>query len=257
MEPKLARSVFRPWSQARSSGETADSPYRKSCLVGHSNEKPSAERPKAASERGRTPKARSGSRSPTTACGKAGQFYYGLVGGRPASRQFDEEQLREGPTDYILLRSGLKKPVRSLQPDGSYHLTKLGKSFFRDKYTEWLAHVPVRITGTRQRGRNAGRAYMREDFLPVTVVNGSLSRQSSGLSDAQAHARVKAAARQLGNPNDGDPIMELSQETYRYDANRDWAFSTRPCRPSTTGRRRRSPCGSPWARCRKSPNSSG
>ena len=90
---------------------------------------------------------------------RAGQFYYGLVGGRPPSRQFDEEQplIREGPTDYILLRSGVKKAVRSLQPDGSYHLTKLGKSFFREKYTDWLAHVPVRITGTRQRGRNAGR----------------------------------------------------------------------------------------------------
>ncbi|CAE7869557.1 pfh1, partial [Symbiodinium sp. KB8] len=120
---------------------------------------------------------------------RAGQFYYGLVGGRPPSRQFDEEQplIREGPTDYILLRSGVKKAVRSLQPDGSYHLTKLGKSFFREKYTDWLAHVPVRITGTRQRGRNA-------------------------------HARVKEAAlRQLDSPNDGDPIMELSQEVYRYD----------------------------------------
>ena len=67
---------------------------------------------------------------------------------------------------------------------------------------------------------------MRDDFLPVTVVNGSLSRQSSGLSDQQAHARVKEAAlRQLDYPNDGDPILELSQEFYRYDANRDWAFS--------------------------------
>ena len=159
---------------------------------------------------------------------RAGQFYYGLVGGRPPSRQFDEEQplIREGPTDYILLRSGVKKAVRSLQPDGSYHLTKLGKSFFREKYTDWLAHVPVRITGTRQRGRNAGRPYQRDDFLPITVVNGSLSRQSSGLSDQQAHARVKEAAlRQLDSPNDGDPIMELSQEVYRYDATRDWAFS--------------------------------
>ena len=159
---------------------------------------------------------------------RAGQFYYGLVGGRPPSRQFDEEQplIREGPTDYILLRSGVKKAVRSLQPDGSYHLTKLGKSFFREKFTDWLAHVPVRITGTRQRGRNAGRPYQRDDFLPITVVNGSLSRQSSGLSDQQAHARVKEAAlRQLDSPNDGDPIMELSQEVYRYDAIRDWAFS--------------------------------
>ena len=65
---------------------------------------------------------------------RAGQFYYGLVGGRPPSRQFDEEQplIREGPTDYILLWSGVKKAVRSLQPDSSYHLTKLGKSFFRE-----------------------------------------------------------------------------------------------------------------------------
>ena len=159
---------------------------------------------------------------------RAGQFYYGLVGGRPPSRQFDEEQplIREGPTDYILLRSGLKKPVRSLQPDGSYHLTKLGKAFFREKYTDWLAHVPVRITGTRQRGRNAGRPYQRDDFLPITVVNGSLSRQSSGLSDQQAHARVKEAAlRQLDSPNDGDPILDLSQEVYRYDATHNWAFS--------------------------------
>ena len=44
---------------------------RKSCLVGHSNEKPSAERPRAASERGRTPRARSGSRSPTTDCARS------------------------------------------------------------------------------------------------------------------------------------------------------------------------------------------
>ena len=35
----------------------------------------------------------------------------------------------------------------------------------------------------------------------------------------------EAALSQLDNPNDGDPIMELSQETYRFDATRDWAFS--------------------------------
>ena len=35
----------------------------------------------------------------------------------------------------------------------------------------------------------------------------------------------EAALRQLDSPNDGDPIMELSQETYRHDATRDWAFS--------------------------------
>ena len=108
--------------------------FRKSCLVGHSNEKPSAERPRAASERGRTPRAQrlplANNRlrevllsRPNGELTRAGQFYYGLVGGRPPSRQFDEQQplIREGSTDFILLRSGLKKPVRSLQPDGNSH----------------------------------------------------------------------------------------------------------------------------------------
>ena len=35
---------------------------------------------------------------------------------------------------------------------------------------------------TSRWGRNAGRPYTRDDFLPVIVVNASLSRQSSGLS---------------------------------------------------------------------------
>ena len=40
-----------------------------------------------------------------------------------------------------------RKLVRTLQANGQYHLTKLGKAFFKDKYTEWLAHVPVIIRG--------------------------------------------------------------------------------------------------------------
>ena len=91
---------------------------------------------------------------PNGALTRAGQYYYQLVGRQPPSRQFDEEQplIREGPSDYVLLRSGVKKLVRTLAPDGNYHLTKLGKAFFRDKYTEWLAHVPVRIRGRRRTG---------------------------------------------------------------------------------------------------------
>ncbi|CAE7462925.1 pfh1 [Symbiodinium natans] len=66
---------------------------------------------------------------------RAGQFYYQLVGRRPPSRRFNEAQplVRDGPNDYILLRGGAKKLVRSLQPDGNYRVTKLGKAFFKDK----------------------------------------------------------------------------------------------------------------------------
>ena len=68
-----------------------------------------------------------------TALTRAGQFYYQLAGRQPPSRQFDDSQplIREGASDFILLRSGLKKLVRTLAPDGNYHLTKLGKAFLR------------------------------------------------------------------------------------------------------------------------------
>ena len=54
---------------------------------------------------------------------------------------------------------------RSLQ-GGEERLTKLGKGFFRDKYYEYLVHVPVIIRGRRRSGRNAGAGYERRDWLP-------------------------------------------------------------------------------------------
>ena len=61
----------------------------------------------------------------------------------PPFRRFNENQqlVRDGPNDYIHLRGGTKKLVRSLhlQPDGNYRVTKLEKSFFPDKWTiTWL-----------------------------------------------------------------------------------------------------------------------
>ena len=81
---------------------------------------------------------------------RAGQHYYSHLGLRPPSKDFDYNQplIREGPNDY------------------SRRLTKLGKGFFRDKYYEYLVHVPVII---RQRaelraqglaaGERAGRGH--------------------------------------------------------------------------------------------------
>ena len=58
---------------------------------------------------------------------RAGSFFYQLVGRRPPSRRFNEAQplVRDGPNDYVVLRSGAKKLARSLQPDGSYRVTTL------------------------------------------------------------------------------------------------------------------------------------
>ncbi|CAE7454802.1 pfh1 [Symbiodinium pilosum] len=122
---------------------------------------------------------------------RAGQFYYQLVG----------QAVRRGaaaPSDYVLLRSGVKKLVRTLAPDSNYHLTKLGKAFW-DKYTEWLAHTPVRIRG-----------------------------QNDGLSEAQAARNVKQAAlSKLGVDDDGafSTLLELSGEQYLLDNSREWTLS--------------------------------
>ena len=153
---------------------------------------------------------------------RAGQFFYQLAGRRPPSRRFDEAQqlVRDGPNDYIYLRGGAKRLVRALQPDGSYRVTKLGKSFFRDKYTEYIAHMPVKIRGRRRNGN----PYERDFFLPVTLE--SQGRQSDSLGEAEAHRNVIAAAlRKMGDPEDGGVVMELSEEVYTYDASRDWGVS--------------------------------
>ena len=109
------------------------------------------------------------------------------------------------------MRSGRRQLVRTLQPDGQYHVTKLGKAFFKDKYTEWLAHVPVIIRGTRRRGRNAGNSYERHDYLPVTTLELGLSRQNDAWSEAQIARNVKEAVlRQLGQPEANEPIYMIS-----------------------------------------------
>ena len=102
---------------------------------------------------------------------RAGQHYYSHLGLRPPSKDFDYNQplIREGPNDYILLRNGQKQLVRSLQ-GGEHRLTKLGKGFFRDKYYEYLVHVPVIIRNRRRSGRNAGAGYERRDWLPVNEL---------------------------------------------------------------------------------------
>ena len=176
-------------------------------------------------------------RRPNGELTRAGQYYYQLIGRPPPSRQYDRNQplIREGPNDYIMLRGGAKKLLRSLQPNGNYHLTKLGKSFFKDKWVDWVVHVPVIIRGVRRNGRNRGMPYERTKRLPVTDLNVALSRQSEGLSDAQAARNLKASVlAQLGNPEPNDIILELSDETYYLDATREWTFSQQACRSWTT-----------------------
>ena len=148
---------------------------------------------------------------------RAGQHYYSHLGLRPPSKDFDCNQplIREGPNDYILLRNGQKKLVRSLQ-GGEHRLTKLGKGFFRDKYYEYLVHVPVIIRGRRRSGRNAGAGYERRDWLPVNELGGAMTRHPAHLTEEQVAQRVLP----------GGPILQLLDETYFLDLEGHWVVST-------------------------------
>ena len=82
---------------------------------------------------------------------RSGDYYYAETKREPPSAAFDKSQtlIRNGPNDYITMRNGEQKLVRTLQSDGKYKLTRLGKVFFKDKYSQYVAHVPVTIQGVR------------------------------------------------------------------------------------------------------------
>ena len=179
---------------------------------------------------------------------RAGQFC-------PPNRQFDESQplIRDGPSDYILTREGARKLVRTLQADGQYRLTKLGKAFFKDKYTEWLAHVPVIIRGRRRNGN----PYERHDYLPVTALELGLSRQNDAWSEAQVARNVKEAVlRQLGQPEANEPIYMISGETYFLHPANEWAYSSSSMQVIDNRVTPRFACANPWAPCETSATSS-
>ncbi|CAE7881683.1 RE1 [Symbiodinium sp. KB8] len=93
--------------------------------------------------------------------------------------------------------------------NGQYHVTKVRNAFFKDKYMEWLPHVPVIIRGRRRNGN----PYESHDYLPVTTLELGLSRQKNAWSDAQVARNVnEAALRQMGQPGPNDPIYMMSRE---------------------------------------------
>eukprot|EP00439_Symbiodinium_sp_Y106_P087381 s121_g48.t1 len=130
-----------------------------------------------------------------------------------------------------------RQALRSLQPNGNYQLTKLGKHFFKDKWVDWVVHVPVIIRGVRRNGRNRGMPYERTKRLPVTDLNVALSRQSEGLTDAQA-ARRPSASRpcrswvyQVVDTVLDQPLgalRDVSYQLFRGDEILESAFEQRP-----------------------------
>ena len=151
---------------------------------------------------------------PNGALTRAGQLYYQLAGRRPPSRQFDEAQplIREGASDYILLRSGVKKLVRTLTTTTSRSWAR--PSSRRSTPSGWPTCRCASAAAARTAGATSARTTCRS-------LNVGLQRQNDGLSEAQVARNARQAVlQQLGNPGEDDAIMELSEEVYFLDGSR-------------------------------------
>ena len=63
----------------------------------------------------------------------AGSHYYKATGGPAPSRQFDRGAplVKKGASDFVTTRNGKLALVRKLMPDGTTHVTRLGKQYFK------------------------------------------------------------------------------------------------------------------------------
>ena len=98
-----------------------------------------------------------------------GEFYYQLTEEHAPDRTFDYNQVptRRGDTEYARDRTGREVRLRTLQPNGQYKYSAMGKMFFRVRQVEHIVHVPVIIEGTRKNGE----PYRREDYLPFDSLS--------------------------------------------------------------------------------------
>jgi hypothetical protein len=124
------------------------------------------------------------------------------------------------------MRNGTQQAVRTLLPTGSFKMTRLGRVFFRNKYSEYIAHVPFIIRGTRRNGN----IYEREDYLPANVLGAQSVMQNDGLSEQDKLRSVKQQVLEqfsvLRSENGRTVIHEESDEVYLLDRDREWTISS-------------------------------
>ena len=149
-----------------------------------------------------------------------GKKYYEHTG-ETFQPHYDLEQtlIREKEKEYITFRNGQKKLARRLVDD-SYNYTKIGRSFFRARgdTVEYLAHLPVTITGTNSK---TGKKYTRIGHLPHTALDVSLKIDAT-LSNDQQEEEVRRLI--LKNTKDGI-LLEVSSEEYRLQEDGNWMIS--------------------------------
>ena len=121
---------------------------------------------------------------------EAGRLYYETTGAERPRAAYDQNQelISKGGNDYIQTRDRREALVRSLRPDGSTRVTQLGQTFFKNRFREFVVHVPVTIRGRHKNGKD----YDREDWLLVHKLGLSGMMENDQYTETQAHARVRS-----------------------------------------------------------------
>jgi len=96
---------------------------------------------------------------------------------------------------------------------------------------EVVAHIPVLVTGVRQRGSRTGEPYSREDYLPANVAGlGSSFSVNDGLSSQDQAREIKARVLSqwpaIAKEGGRLVLYQESDESYVYDRDRDWKLSS-------------------------------
>ena len=92
---------------------------------------------------------------------RAGQHYYSHLGLRPPTKDFDYNQplIREGPNDYILLRNGQKKLVRSLDSPSWGRPSSETSTMSTWSTYRWSSATGGAVGGTRARPTSGKTGY--------------------------------------------------------------------------------------------------
>ena len=97
---------------------------------------------------------------------KIGKIYQERTGNTLDSFSYEPSQvsIRRGNVEYIKMKGGKEKEIRSYDPTTSkFTYTSLGKRFFRDTKIEYIVKLPAKFSGVR----SDGRSYERDGFFPI------------------------------------------------------------------------------------------